>query len=514
MKKKIININVSAKKADVITAKADLAVIGVFEGSLKNNKTAAKFDSVLKGALERVYKLADFKGKKISSAIVYNDQPKATQRIAIIGLGEEKKFDLDILRKAATLSGKIAVDLKCANVNLAIAADIDTKKFDAFNVGKTIAEGATFGAYRYDEFISSKENGRPESIKFTIVDSDSAKANQLTKGAKQGGIIATAQNIARTLANRPANYIYPETLAAEAKKIAAKTAGLTCTIFNQKQLEQKKMGGILAVGQGSEHKPCMIVLRYNPKNAKKLKQAPVALVGKAITFDTGGISLKPASGMDAMKMDMSGGAAVLCAMKAIAELKLPVSVMAVICSAENSPSGKSYRPGDIITTYSGKTVEVLNTDAEGRVVLSDGVHYAKEQGAKTIIDICTLTGACMVALGMHKAGLMGNDQKLIDDIRAASANCGEPVWHLPSGDEYADEIKSKVADLQNINTSRYGGACTGAAFIGQFAQDASWAHIDMAPMSNASEPLSKISTGGSVGFGVRIFVELISSLCR
>ena len=224
------------------------------------------------------------------------------------------------------------------------------------------------------------------------------------------------------------------------------------------------MGGIIAVGQGSIHKPRMIILKYTPRG-KSGKDEPIALVGKAITFDSGGISLKPAADMHEMKMDMTGGAAVLMTMEVIARLKLPVQVYGIICAAENKPGGASYLPGDIITTYSGKTVEVLNTDAEGRMVLCDGLHQARLLKCKTVIDIATLTGACVVALGKHMAGLIGNNEKLVEKLKKAANESGEPIWQLPYGPEYIEEIKGKIADLKNIG-SKWGGACTGAAFLG------------------------------------------------
>jgi leucyl aminopeptidase len=208
---------------------------------------------------------------------------------------------------------------------------------------------------------------------------------------------------------------------------------------------------------------------------------------------------------------MTGGAVVLATIKAVAELKLPVSVWGIICSAENAPDGKSYRPGDVITTYSKKTVEILNTDAEGRIVLCDGIHYAKENKCSPVIDIATLTGACMVALGTHNAGVMGNDKKLIAQLEKASADCGEPIWHMPSGGAYAEELKSKIADLKNIG-SRYGGACTAASFLGKFADDTTWAHLDIAGTMTPSEPLKKITADGSIGFGVRLFISYLSKL--
>ncbi|MFC1739775.1 M17 family metallopeptidase, partial [Planctomycetota bacterium] len=285
---------------------------------------------------------------------------------------------------------------------------------------------------------------------------------------------------------------------------------LSCTVFDEKQLKSKGMGGILAVGGGSQNKPRLIVLKYNSPAGKANKLPVVGLVGKAITFDSGGISIKPAQGMQEMKLDKSGGTAVLGTLKAVAELKLPLNVYGIVPSAENLPSGTSYRPGDIITTFSGKTVEVQNTDAEGRMILSDGLNYAVKHGCDIIIDIATLTGACKVALGQYMAGLMSNDDELKRQLQKASRNSGEKVWPMPFGEEYLKEMKSKIADLKNIG-SKWGGACTAAAFLGQFVGEKKWAHIDMAGV-DIFEKATKFSVEGSSGFGVRLMTSFLIQL--
>ena len=305
------------------------------------------------------------------------------------------------------------------------------------------------------------------------------------------------------------NVINPPALAEIAKKIAKNTPGITCTVFDEKQLAAKGMGGILAVGSGSSTPPRLIVVKYTPRKAAK-GLPTVALVGKAITFDSGGISIKPASSMEKMKLDKSGGIAVMTTLKAAAEMKLPLNVYAIIPSAENLPSGTSYRPGDIVTTYSGKTVEIDNTDAEGRMILCDALHYAVKQNCDVIIDIATLTGACMVALGKYMAGLMGNDDKLIKQLQKAAEQSGEKVWHMPSGDEYAEEMKSKIADLKNTG-SRWGGACTAAAFLRQFIDDKKWAHLDIAGMDMFEKP-TEFAAEGSSGYGVRILTTYLMNL--
>jgi len=299
-------------------------------------------------------------------------------------------------------------------------------------------------------------------------------------------------------------------LANIARELARRTKGLGCMIFDDKQLAAKGMGGLLAVGSGSQNKPRFIILKYSPANKAATRQPKIALVGKAITFDSGGLSIKPAKTMDHMKFDKTGGIAVLAVMRVVAELQLPLNVLGLIPSAENLPSGTSYRPGDIITTFSGKTVEVLNTDAEGRMILCDALAYAVKQKCDIIIDIATLTGACMVALGRNKAGLFGNDDKLIKQLQRAAEGSGEHVWAMPSGDEYADEMKSKVADLKNIG-SKWGGACTAASFLRQFVGQTKWAHLDIAGVDVFEKP-NDFAAQGSSGFGVRLLTNYLMSL--
>jgi len=302
----------------------------------------------------------------------------------------------------------------------------------------------------------------------------------------------------------------PVKLAAAAKELARGCERLSCTVFDEKQLAAKGMGGVLAVGSGSQSKPRFIVLKYSPASKSASRLPTVGLVGKAITFDSGGISIKPAENMNQMKLDKTGGIAVLGTMKAAAELGLPVNVYGIIPAAENLPSGTSYRPGDIITTFSGKTVEVQNTDAEGRMILCDGLHYAVKQNCEVIIDIATLTGSCRVALGTYMAGLMGNDERLIKQLQRAAENSGEKAWPMPSGDEYAEEMKSKMADLKNTG-SKWGGACTAAAFLRQFVGGAKWAHLDIAGME-VFEKATEFSAEGSSGFGVRLLATYLMNL--
>jgi leucyl aminopeptidase len=507
--KDIIDVEIKTRTVDFLTCKTDLLVTGHFSDSKGLDKLNSVLNRKLDGAIERLIELGDFKGKDGTSAIVYGNANIGAKRILLVGLDEKKKSTLDTIRKAAAYSANKAVSMKAGIISLALHNAFGGQ-FDLSRMGQACAEGVHFGSYRYDEFVTENDDGRLGKLGVEVIDSEPVKTRKLNKGINSGVIIGQAQSYARTLMNRPANVINPAEIAATAKEIARKCKNLSCTVFDEKKLAAKGMGGILAVGSGSENKPRLIVLKYTPSGRIGSKVPTVGLVGKAITFDSGGISIKPAPNMDQMKLDKTGGIAVLCTMKAVAELGLGVRVLGLIPSAENLPSGTSYRPGDIITTFSGKTVEVQNTDAEGRMIMCDALHYADKEKCDIIIDIATLTGACKVALGNYMAGLMSNDEKLIKQLQRAAENSGEKVWHMPSGEEYAKEMKSKIADLKNIG-SKWGGACTAAAFLRQFIGDRKWAHLDIAGVE-LFEKATEFSAEGSSGFGVRLLTSYIMGL--
>jgi leucyl aminopeptidase len=505
--REIISVSVAARKGNVLAAKSDILALGVFSDG-KKSALCKSLDKKLNSAITKVLRLGDFKGEEKTTSLLYTDGKIGSARVLLVGQGERKKACVNTIRKAASVAVNKAVELKARDITLALHQEVaDRKGFEAELLGQAIAEGAYFGGYRYDEYVDKSKSERLKSIKAQIVEPNGEILHQLSKCVKVGNIIGQAQNFTRTIANRPANIVNPQALAAEAKKLARSTAGLTCTVLNEAQLKQKKMGGILAVGRGSVNKPRLIILKYIPRSGKA--KTTIALVGKAITFDSGGISIKPGEGMHDMKFDKSGGIAVLGVMKAIARLKPAVCVYGIIPSAENMPGGMSYRPGDIVTTYSGKTVEILNTDAEGRMLLCDAIHHAVKLKCDTIIDIATLTGSCAVALGNNRAGLMGSDQKLIEQLKAAAQQSGEPLWHLPCDDEYLELVKSKIADLKNVG-GKWAGACTAGAFLGEFAGNAKWAHIDMAGVGVFGD--KKAQTTGSVGYGVRLLTAYVMSV--
>jgi len=498
-----MQIRIKAIQNDALRIKTDMLAVGVPEQKALSGPAKA-LDKKLKGVISGLIKLGDFEGKEKTSAMFYTQGKIGATRILLVGLGKKGKADLETLRRAAIAAASKAVEIKA--VRLCVCLHQEIEGFKPAETVQAITEGLYFGAYRYDEYLGADEAGkkRPAAMEAVIADISASFAAAAKKGLAVGAITGSCQNFARTLANRPANAVSPQTLADEAKKIARQT-GLRCTILDEKRLAAKKMGGILAVGRGSANKPRLIILEYRPAKASKNTPA-IGLVGKAITFDSGGISLKPGEGMQDMKFDKSGGIAVLGAMRAIAQLKPKVRVLGLVPAAENMPSGFAYRPGDIITTYSGKTVEIHSTDAEGRIILCDAITYAEELGCQTIVDIATLTGACVVALGQKRAGVMGNDEKLVERLKEISKKTGERIWPLPCDDEYVEIMKSKIADLKNTG-GRWGGACTAAAFLSQFVKKAKWAHLDIAGVGvwGADESLAP----GSVGFGVRLLTAFV-----
>jgi leucyl aminopeptidase len=506
--KRIIEIELKTSVVDLVQCKTQMLAISHFSDARKPSPEIIKLCKKLGGAIEQVVKLGDFKGKEGTSSLIYNNGQIGAERVLMVGLGEQKKATIDTIRKAAALAANKAVGMKVKTLALALHRPFGAR-FDSGLLAQAIAEGVYYGSFRYDEYVTSEEDGRTDSLTVEVIDNDASKAKRLEDGLLRGAVIGKAQSYARTVASRPGNVINPPALAEEAKKLARGTPGLSCTVLDDKQMAKSGMGGVLAVGSGSKTPPRFIVVKYAPKG-KTGKLPTVALVGKAITFDSGGISIKPAQNMEQMKLDKTGGIAVLATVKAAAELKLPVNVYAIVPSAENMPSGTSYRPGDIVTTYSGKTVEIQNTDAEGRMILCDAIHYAVKQNCDVIIDIATLTGACIVALGTYMAGLMTNDEQLGKDIEKAAQTSGEKVWPMPSGDEYAEEMKSKIADLKNIG-GKWGGACTAAAFLRQFTGEKKWAHLDIAGVDCIEKPTGSATEGASA-FGVRLLTTYLINL--
>ncbi len=415
--------------------------------------------------------------------------------IVLAGLSKRKDFTPEVLRRAAGSA-----------VKTLLAAGIDRIAVETNDVAPVV-EAAVLASYKFTRF---KDDKHTELKSLTLCLSKGSDLAAGKKAATRAQTITDATNWAREIANLPGNIVYPAVLADYARQLA-KECGLRCTVFAKKQLEAGGFGGLLAVGGGSAREPHLIALEYNGAGKN---QKPFALVGKAITFDTGGISIKPADKMEDMKFDKCGGVAVLGILRAAAKLKLPVNLLGVIAAAENMPSATSYRPGDIVTSYKGTdkravTIEVINTDAEGRVVLGDALVYARQRDPQAIVDFATLTGACRIALGNHAAGLFGNDDALIEKIRAAGNRTGERCWPMPLWQEYRDMIKSDVADQKNTGGG-IGGAITAAAFLEKYIGNIPWAHLDIIGPAWASEERAYFNKGAT-GYGVRLLLDVLGS---
>jgi len=409
-----------------------------------------------------------------------------------VGLGEGAKVTEQTVRAAA---GTAVRALQKAGRRIAA---LDLRAYAKWT--GAAAAGAVLGAYAFQDFKKTKVAAMA-SVRLIVKERDLAEAR---KAARRGEIAGAATNLAREIGNQPGNLLYPETLAAECRRMA-KREKLKVTVLDEKALERGGFGGLLAVGAGSRRPPRLIVLRHE---GGRPGEAPIALVGKAITFDTGGISIKPADHMEEMVFDKCGGMAVLGAMAGIARLKMKRNVVGIIASAENMPSATAYRPGDIVKTYDGTYIEVINTDAEGRMVLADGIAYArKDCGAGAVIDLATLTGACVVALGEYAAGLWSTSASLQDALLAAAGRTGERLWPMPLYEDYTEQIRSEVAAIKNTG-GRYGGACTAAAFLKAFAGDTPWAHLDIAPVAHSTKARPELSRGAT-GFGTRLLMEMV-----
>jgi leucyl aminopeptidase len=418
----------------------------------------------------------------------------AAKRLLIVGLS---KATINELRKAAGAAIRFAKPRKIREVTLLVP---DVGELDAKLSGRALAEGAILGDYDSDTYKSDRID---RSLATTNILTALASA-ELKAGVEEGISIADAQNFARTLVNEPGNYLTPTILGQRAAAMA-KSSGLKAEVYGADKLHELKMGAFWSVSQGSPEPPALIVLTYEPEGHKP--GGPVlGLVGKAITFDSGGLSLKPADSMEKMKYDMAGGAAMLGAMQAIAALKPNVKVICIVCSSENMPSGTAQKPGDIQTAMSGKTIEVLNTDAEGRLVLADGITYAKQLGATHLIDAATLTGAIGIALGKVNGGVFSNDEEAYAKFAKSLELSGERFWRLPVEDDYRDQIKSDIADIINVGLTRYGGAINAAMFLKEFAEDTPWIHLDIAAVAWSDEQKPWLAKGPT-GVAVRSILE-------
>jgi len=485
------------------TIETEALVTHVFEDSDPVQGRIAEIDQAAKGLLKKLAKSGELTGKTLEMTLIHAPAGLKAARLLLVGAGKREKFDSATLRK---ISGAALRYLKSRGVhNFAFVARENGATEDT---AQALAEGAIAADFESDKYKTDKKNGKSIDSVLLAGYSDAERVAG-EKGLSRGRIIAESLNFARDLINEPSNKLTPKILAEKAEAMA-KQAGLAVEILDEKKIADLKMGALLSVAQGGPEPPRMIVITYTPANLKP--GAPViGLVGKAVTFDTGGISIKPSEGMEKMKYDMAGGATMIGVMRALAALKPNVKVICVVPSTENMPGGKAQKPGDIQTAMSGKTIEVLNTDAEGRLILADGVHYAKQLGATHLVDAATLTGAIVVALASINVGVFsGADQSWTDKVLASAKAAGEKMWQLPMDDEYREFIKGTVADIQNIGSGKGGGSITGAWFIREFAGDTPWVHLDIAGTAwndDAKPWLAK----GPTGVALRTLVHLVMS---
>jgi leucyl aminopeptidase len=459
-----------------------------------------KFDTKTTIAINQSMK--DMEGKLGRLSVIPLSGKKPIQRILLAGIGKKENLTKDTIR---FVSGKIAQ--KARELKLSEFSIISPPSFviEPTSAVSQIIEGVKMALYKFEKFKTEKVETSPN---LTIIVS---KSNKISKAVKIAEIVADGVIFTKSIANLPPNECTPTTLANFAKSMSKKNK-MKCNIISEPELKKKGFGGISAVGQGSKNQPKLIILEHN---RGKKKDKPIVLVGKAVTFDTGGISLKPGAAMDEMKFDKCGGCTVLGIMKSISELKLPINIVGIVPSVENMPGGESYRPGDIIKLYSEKTAEILNTDAEGRLILADALSYGeKHYSPKAIIDFATLTGACIVALGTNVAAIVSNDEKLTKKINDSSKRTTEEVWELPLNQDYMDMIKSNVADMKNVGIGRAAGTITAAAFLKNAIGKTPWTHIDIAGVAwtQGSTKEKPYNPKGATGFGVRLILDYLQNL--
>jgi leucyl aminopeptidase len=449
-------------------------VVGIYEDE-KLSPSAQRIDKASEGYLSKLINQGDFAGKIGQTLLLFALPEIKAERVLLMGCGEKSKLRAKELRQS--WSSAVTVLQECGATDaVACLLELKSKNDDTAQWARLITETAEHASYRYDQTKSKKKAPQHPLGRVAFLLEQRSQQSAAEQGVHWGQAIAKGVSLARDLANLPGNICTPTYLADTAHKMAKEYKRLSAKILDQADMEKLGMGALLAVARGSQQPPKLIILEYKGTSNK---QQPIVLIGKGVTFDSGGISIKPADRMDEMKYDMSGGASVLGSLRACAELELPLNVVVIIPCSENLPDGNANKPGDIITSLSGQTIEVLNTDAEGRLILCDALTYSKRYNPKVVIDVATLTGACVIALGAHASGLLSNDQALADSLLAAGQTSGDRAWQLPLWEDYQQQLKSNFADIANIG-GREAGAITGACFLARFAEEFCWAHLDIA----------------------------------
>lgn len=492
-------MNITVKTGGFAQEQNDVIAIGVLENPDFYSAPLQTIDQALGGRIRERMTLGDFTGKLKTTSWLYTNGAITAPRVLLVGLGEYHDLTVEKVRQTAGHAVRTIRDMGLTNAAVPIPIEATPEMIQA------AAEASLLALYQFDEHKTESgdedEKKKLESVTFLA---ESAQSQATVEAAVQRGeVIANGTLLARDLSNQPANYLTPTHLAEKAVKVAEAT-GLGCEIFDKATLEEKGFRTLLAVAQGSAEEPRFIILEYTPDGEG---QDTVVLVGKGITFDTGGISIKGGSGMHEMKHDMSGAAAVIGAMQVIGQLKPNVRVIGLVAATENMPSGTAVKPGDVVTSYGGKTIEILNTDAEGRLVLADALGWTAQYNPKGVVDLATLTGAVIGTLGHIAAGALGTDPELMTKVKSAAEKTHERVWELPLWDDYDEGVKSKVADVQNIGDGT-AGTIAGGAFLKKFAEGYPWVHLDIAGTAWGMKGSTYIPEGAS-GYGVRLLVQLV-----
>jgi leucyl aminopeptidase len=460
---------------------------------------AREVDQLLDGLISSMYANGEFKGTVGETSQIYTMGKLAARRVIVVGLGNVEKLQSHTFRRASGIAVRFAQSRGAKR--LALALDTQEPEIDAAEIVQATVEGALLGAYRFTKYLTTQTTG--QGVEDMLFVSKDAESKALQEAFRRGTIMAEGANFARDMVNEQPAVLTPSEMARRASAMA-REFGLECTVLDRPQMEELGMGGLLGVARGSAEPPKFIILRY--RGAPQSKEE-LALVGKGITFDSGGLSLKPAAGMESMKGDMGGAAAVIGALQIIAALKPKINVLGLVPTTENMPDGASYHPGDVLRLMNGKTIEIVNTDAEGRLALADALSYAVKEGCSPIIDIATLTGACMVALGAKRAGLFCNNDELRDELMEAGEFAGEKFWPMPIDEDYQENIKSHIADIKQTG-GRYGGAINAAKILEHFIGEASWAHLDIAG-TEFIEGKQAYMEPGATAFGARALAGLV-----
>ena len=490
-------MKIDLSTSDPLKHSTPALVIGCFEDG--ENDLFTSCNAALDGCLQRLGSTREITGKVNSTRLLDTLGKLPAERLLLVGLGKKSELDDNRLRQAA---GNAAQALRASRVaSFAMALHLLSDGDSALEV---VCEGTLLGSYSFDDYKTKDKNERFLFTGMTLLLPKRTSVKEARSKVERTETICRGVSLARDLVSHPGNVATTGYLAAAAHGVAERH-GLTCRVLEREELEKLGMNALVAVGKGSAEPPRLIVLEYRGGIAK---ERPVVLVGKGITFDSGGISIKPGAGMEEMKTDMAGAAAVLGALEAAAGLKLPVNLVAIIPTAENMPDGRAYKPGDVLASMSGLTIEITNTDAEGRLILCDALHYARTNYKPVaMIDLATLTGACVVALGHEASGLMGSDQRLVDRLKKAGERCNERLWELPLWEEYGEVMKSDIADLKNAG-SRDGGSITAGWFLKQFVGSTRWAHLDIAGTAWSDKALP-CCPKGATGVGVRLLIEYL-----